>query len=178
MTITTSRSIDPVSYRPTIVNGLPPMWSVSPTLLRLALGVGVVAGDLPADDDVRLALVRRRRGTALPVLLERPGIDGALAVRCVRVDVLPLDHGLVEQVDCAPLRSRHPAEERLPLDAGGDLPDLGGDDPDARDRPQLSRRCCAGRSLKTGLGAFSRRTISPSTRLGVADHVPQAAARG
>ena len=65
-------------------------------LLGAPLGVGEVAGDLLADDDVGLALVLGAEDTApLLPLQQGPGIDGALQSG-VGDDVLPLDHRRVE----------------------------------------------------------------------------------
>ena len=58
---------------PTIWNGLPPILQGVAHLPRLALRVGMLRGDLPADDDVRLSLVTGLEEPPLAVLPEGRG---------------------------------------------------------------------------------------------------------
>ena len=157
-----------------IWNGLPPIFERVADLLGLALGVGMLAGDLAADDDVRLALIAGLEEPALAVLLERSREDGAVQV-LMGDDVLAGDHRLVEdRVD--PLSGLRIPFKSMPRPSiVGAIPQTSGATARTPGIRRSSSPKLAGKRLKTGLGAFSRRTINPSIRLeGVAHQVAQA----
>ena len=80
---------------PTIVERLAADLQGVAHLPRLALRVGMLAGDLAADDDVRLSPVAGPEEPPFAVLAQRPREDGAAEV-LVGDDVLAGDHRLVE----------------------------------------------------------------------------------
>src|SRR6478752_103255 len=98
--------------------------------------IGMLLGDLSTDDNARFAFIAWLKEAPGAIFLECPWKDRASQI-LVRDNVLPGDHGLVEDRTHSLAGQDALKQHATPLDDGGEAPDLRSDRTDTRHLPKF-----------------------------------------